>query len=735
MKKIVWMAALWLTAGCSSPDREMDRYVDRLMAEMTLREKIGQLNLCNAGDIYTGPSQTSGTGEQIRRGEVGGVLSLKQMSKIRELQEMAVNESRLGIPLLFCMDVIHGYETIFPIPLGLSCSWDLEGIERSARIAAEEASARGIALTFSPMADISRDARWGRMAEGSGEDAYLGSRIAEAMVRGYQGDDLSAENTIMACVKHFAFYGAPDAGRDYNTVDMSRVRMYNEYLDPYRAAVDAGAGSAMASFNVVDGVPATGNRWLLTDLLRGRMGFDGLIMSDYTAIPEMEAHGMGSAEDCTALAMNAGLDWDMVSECYLDHLENLAAQGRVDVKRIDEACRHVLEAKYRLGLFEDPFRYWRDKSDPVYCRTHRDFARKLASESFVLLKNDGVLPLEKRGRIALIGPAADNRREMSGTWSLAATPDRYASLVEGMRRAAGDRAEILCARGCDFTAGSEAGFDEAVRTASRADVIVVAMGEGVWMNGEASCRSRLELPAVQRRLLERLLALKKPLAMLYFMGRPVVMEWEQEHVPAILSVWSPGSEGADAISDVLFGDVNPSGKLTVTFPRNEGQIPIHYDALPTGRPLPDERNTQKYLSRYLDVSNTPLYPFGYGLSYTRYDYANPILSAPEMEPGGEIEVSVDVTNAGERDGDEIVQLYIRDRAASISRPVRQLKDFRRVHIPAGETVRVSFTLPAERLGFYDGEMNYIVEPGWFDVMIGPNSRDVAKLEFELLAGK
>ncbi|MDE5638045.1 MAG: beta-glucosidase BglX, partial [Alistipes sp.] len=601
-----------LTAAASS-DEKMDGYIDRLMAKMTLREKIGQLNLCGAGDVYTGPVVRSNIAERIRKGEVGGILSLKGVDYIRSIQEVAVKESRLGIPVIFGKDVIHGYETVFPIPLGVSCSWDLEAIERSARIAAVEASADGICWTYSPMVDICRDARWGRMSEGSGEDVFLGSRIAEAMVRGYQGDNTyRRRDQVMACVKHFALYGASDGGRDYNTADMSRLRMYNEYMPPYKAAIDAGVGSVMSAFNVVDGIPATGNRWLLTDLLRRDWGFDGFVVSDASSVVEMCAHGMGDTQQVAALAVNAGLDMDLGSEAFMRTLEKSVAEGRVSIEQIDQACRRVLEAKYKLGLFKNPYKYC-DVSRPakeVYTPEHRAFARRLATETFVLMKNDNrILPLRKEGKIALIGPFLTDCKEIQGTWSPSGATEKYTTILDAFRTATGDRAELLYARGCGFEdeadeeqirnylrdkgadfayrPGTPEDADEAVRIASEADVVVAFLGEHEMQSGESSSRSELTLAASQRALRERLLQTGKPVVLVYFMGRPVVMDWETEHVPAILNVWFPGSEAGDAIADVLFGDVNPSGKLTTSFPRSVGQIPIHYDELPTGRPLPE----------------------------------------------------------------------------------------------------------------------------------------------------
>ncbi len=742
-------------SAASSSDTKMDRFIDGLMSKMTLHEKIGQLNLCGAGDVYTGPVVRSNIAERIRKGEVGGILSLKGVSYIRSIQEVAVKESRLGIPVIFGKDVIHGYETVFPIPLGVSCSWDLEKIEKSARIAAIEASADGICWTYSPMVDICRDARWGRMSEGSGEDVFLGSRIAEAMVKGYQGDNTyRRKDEVMACVKHFALYGASDAGRDYNTADMSRLRMYNDY----KAAIDAGVGSVMSAFNVVDGIPATGNKWLLTELLRNDWGFDGFVVSDASSVQEMCAHGMGNTQEVAALAVNAGLDMDLGSEAFMRTLEKSVAEGRVSEEQINKACRRILEAKYKLGLFKDPYKYC-DVSRPdkeVYIQKHRDFARQLATETFVLMKNENqLLPLKKEGKVALIGPFLNDRKEIQGTWSPSGANEKYTTILEAFRKTVGEKVELLYARGCGFEDGANEeqiqnylrdkgkGFkwqpgtpeevDEAVSVAEQSDVIVAFLGEHEMMSGESSSRSKLTLPASQRALLERLLKTGKPVVLVYFMGRPVVMDWETEHVPAILNVWFPGSEAGDAIADVLFGDVNPSGKLTASFPRNVGQIPIHYDELPTGRPLAEGSKFVKFTSAYLDVPNTPLYPFGYGLSYTTYEYSPMTLSADRMTEQGNIQVSVTVKNTGDCDGDEIVQLYIRDLVGSVSRPLKQLKGFQRIHLKKGESKKVTFTLTSELLKFYNSELQYVCEPGDFEVMVGPDSQRVERRRFTLSA--
>ncbi len=734
--------------------RKMDKIVDDLMSRMTLEEKLGQLNLPVAGDIVTGgPAAASNLAGKIKAGEVGGLFNMKGVDKMRELQRVAVEESRLGIPIIFGMDVIHGYETIFPIPLALSCSWDMDAIERSARVAAVEASADGIAWTFSPMVDVSREPRWGRVSEGNGEDPYLGSEIARAMVRGYQGKNMERPDEIMACVKHFALYGAPEAGRDYNTVDMSRLRMYNEYFAPYRAAVDEGVGSVMSSFNVVDGVPATANKWLLTDVLRDQWGFDGFVVTDYASIAEMAPHGMGDLKSNSARALKAGTDMDMVADGFRGTLAESLKDGSVSQDDIDKAVRRVLEAKYKLGLFKDPYKYL----DPtraakeIYTDEHRREARETAAKTFVLLKNEGnILPLQKKGKIALIGPLANTAANMPGTWSVAADLQRYSPLLDGMKRAVGDKAEILYAKGSNLTRdpkieanatvfgremrdprSDEELLKEALEVAAQADVIVAAVGESSEFSGECASRSNLDLPDVQKELMEALLATGKPVVMLNFSGRPTVMTWESEHVPAILNVWFGGSEAADAISDVVFGDVNPSGKLTHTMPRNVGQIPIYYNHLNTGRPTTDDRWFAKYQSNYIDVLNSPLYPFGYGLSYTPFEYSDMTLSSTELPMDGTLTASVTVTNKGDREGDEVVQLYVRDLVGGISRPVKELKGFERITLKPGESRKVDFKITPEMLKFYNFDLEEVNEPGDYDVMIGPNSRDVKALRFTL----
>lgn len=754
MKKLLLLAALLLvSAGSMAQKKPMKEFVDDLMSRMTLKEKIGQLNLQVAGDITTGAVQDTEVAGRIAAGEMGGVFNLKGADKIRALQEIAVKKSRLGIPLIVGMDVIHGYETIFPIPLGLSCSWDLAAIERSARIAAREASADGINWTFSPMVDICVDQRWGRVAEGNGEDPWLGGLIGQAMVRGYQGD-YSRKDNIMACVKHFALYGAVEGGRDYNTVDMSRMRMYNQYLPPYKAAVEAGAGSIMSSFNIVDGVPATANRWLLTDVLRREWGFDGFVVTDYESVKEMLRHGVSAnIGDASAQALHAGTDMDMVSAGFLTTLERAVADGKVATEDIDAACRRILEAKYKLGLFANPYKYCDKKrrARDIFTAENRAEARAIAAETFVLLKNgsdgEAVLPLKKQGRIALVGPLADTRANLGGTWCVAYVPERFSTLREAMGRALDGRAELLYAQGCNLTADEalqtaaefgktiprgddKAMKAEALAVARQADVIVCAMGECSDMSGESSSRSSLEMPDVQRELLAELVKLGKPVVLLNFSGRATVLTWEQQHVDAIMNVWFGGSEAADAICDVVFGDKTPTGRLTVTMPRSTGQMPLYYNHLNTGRPVREGATRYyKYQSNYLDVRNDPLYPFGYGLTYTTFAYGELRLSSKTMARDGSLTVTVNVSNAGSREGTEVVQLYIRDLVASVSRPVKELKGFERITLRAGESRDVTFTVTPDMLKFYNGDCKYVLEAGDFEVMVGPNSRDVRRHRF------
>ncbi|MBV5313377.1 MAG: beta-glucosidase BglX [Prolixibacteraceae bacterium] len=735
-------------------DKQMNDLIDDLIGKMTLEEKLGQLNLPASGDITTGSVSSSNIAEKIKEGKVGGLFNIKSVEKIRAVQQIAMEQSRLKIPLIFGMDVIHGYQTLFPIPLGMSCSWDMELIEKSARLAAQEASADGICWTFSPMVDIARDPRWGRVSEGSGEDAYLGSQIARAMVKGYQGDDLSKNNTILACVKHFALYGAAEAGRDYNTTDMSRIRMYNEYLPPYKAALEAGAGSVMASFNEIDGIPATANKWLLTDLLRQKWGFNGFVVTDYTGILEMVDHGLGNLKEVSTLALKAGVDMDMVSDGLPGTLKQALDEGKITQQEIDQACRRILEAKYKLGLFEDPYRYCdvnRAKNE-IFTPENRQVAREVAAQTFVLLKNDNqTLPLQHTKTIALIGPLADNRENMPGTWSVAGDFSKSVSLLDGLKNALGNETNILYAMGTNVVRNPELDarisifgkptkwdkrsqkemIAEAVAAAKKSDVVVAAVGESSEMSGEASSRSDISLPENQKELLEALLATGKPLVMVLFTGRPLTISWEKANVPAILNVWFAGTEAGNAIADVLLGKVNPSGKLSATFPQNVGQIPIFYNHKNTGRPLAEGKWFTKFRSNYLDIPNEPLFPFGFGLSYSTFDYKNLKLSDSSLTAEGQIKVSVDVTNSGNYDGAEVVQLYIRDMVGSVTRPVKELKGFQKIFLKKGETRTIEFTLTEKDLLFYNSELKFVSEPGDFKVFVGTSSASTLEAGFVL----
>ena len=748
MKRIRIIVFLLLSVYVAkAQDMKMTAFINDLMSKMSVDEKIGQLNLTTSGGFVTGAAVNENVQQKIRAGQIGGILNSFSIASMRTMQDLAVKESPNHIPILYGMDVIHGFRTIFPIPLAMSCSWDVVRIEQSARIAAREATSNGICWTYSPMVDIARDARWGRIAEGSGEDPWLGSQIARALVKGYQGDDLSKNNTMMACVKHFALYGAAEAGRDYNTVDMSRVTMYNDYLPPYKAAFDAGAGSAMTSFNVVDAVPATGNRWLLTDLLRNQWGFDGFVVTDYTAINEMINHGMGDLQEVSALALQAGTDMDMVGEGYLTTLKKSLAEGKISLQDIDLACKRVLEAKYKLGLFEDPYRYMdenRAKTEVLTAENIRA-ARELAARSMVLLKNDKqLLPLKKSGTIALIGPLADAKAEMLGTWAMGGDPKTISSVLDGMKNVGGSDVKILYAKGSEYTddpllikaanafgmPGQKAAKEvkkspdqlikEAVETAGKSDVVVAVLGEPAGWSGEASSRSDISIPAVQQNLLKALLATGKPVVLVLVNGRPLTLTWEDANVSSILEAWAGGSEAGNAIADVVFGNYNPAGRLTTTFPRSVGQIPLYYNHKNTGRPF--DANS-KFTSKYLDQSNEPLYPFGYGLSYTTFTYSDVKLNKTALKGDETLTATVTVTNTGKYAGEEVVELYIQDPVASISMPVKELKNFRKIMLQPGEKKEVTIEITTADLKFYNSELKYDWESGDFVVFAGPNSRD------------
>ncbi len=763
MKKIaIW--ALVLSAFGSAliihkkefpADREMDDFIGRLLGQMTVQEKIGQLNLITPRDgsffcAVVAPEDEA----KIVAGQVGGLTGVMGPGKVRKAQELAVNQSRMKIPLLFGFDVIHGYKTAFPIPLGLSCSWDMELIEKTARIAAVEATADGLCWNFSPMVDIARDPRWGRVAEGAGEDPYLGSQVAKAMVRGYQGNDLSRPDTLLATVKHFALYGAAEAGREYNTVDMSRQRMFNVYLPPYKAAVDAGAGCVMSSFNEVEGIPASGNRWLLTEVLRSEWGFRGFVVSDYTSVTEMTAHGLGDSQAVSAMALKAGLDMEIIGEGFLTTLEKSLQENKITEQDISRACRRILEAKYKLGLFDDPYRYV-DASRPgkeILTAAARQVSREAAGRSFVLLKNERhVLPLKKSGTVALIGPLANDQNNMLGPWAFSADPQTAIPVLEGLKTAAGGEVEIIYAKGANITDDPEMArkanvfglrvelddrspedmIEDALAAASKADVVVAIVGEASEMSGESSSRSDITLPGSQKKLVTALARTGKPLVLVIISGRPLALTEENDRAAAILQAWHPGLEAGNAVADVLYGRCNPSGKLTLTFPRNAGQIPIYYSQKNTGRPAAGEVY-KKNESNYLDVPNTPLFPFGHGLSYSTFEYRNLTLSKTSITEQEELEISVEVSNTGNYDGEEVVQLYVRDLVGSVTRPLKELKGFRKVVIGKGETKKVTFALTAEDLAFYRYDLSYRAEPGQFMVFIGGNSETTLAKEFRLV---
>lgn len=747
----------------------MSQFVDQLMAKMTLQEKIGQLNLMVAGNITTGSVQSSQVGSDIAQGNMGGVFNIKGLDKIKALQDIAIKKSRLGIPLLVGMDVIHGYETMFPIPLALSCSWDTEAMKKVGEVSAKEASADGINWTFSPMVDVALDARWGRIAEGNGEDPYLSGVMGAALTQGYQGVDMRTDeilraNRIMACLKHFALYGAVESGKEYNTVDMSKIRMMNQYLPPYEAVVKAGVGSVMSSFNLIDYIPATANKWMMTDVLRKQWGFKGLLVTDYESIKEMLKRGTAAdLKEASEQALKAGTDMDMCSSAFVKHLAQSVEEGKVSEEDINTACRRILEAKYKLGLFSDPYRYCNAKRSrsEIYTQENRKVARNIATETFVLLKNEGnLLPLKKEGKIALIGPLADTRNNIAGTWSVAQTPDKYTTIKEAMENALRGKATLLYTQGSNIWRNRELQKNgefgnpiswgdetkmkaEALQVAKDADVIICAMGESADMTGECGSRTNLEMPDVQHELLAELVKMGKPVVLLNFAGRPTVLSWEQQHVSAIMNVWFGGSEVGDALCDVLFGDKVPSGKLTASMPKTTGQEPLYYNHQNTGRPVADDNmRFAKFASNCLDVSNGPLYPFGYGLSYTTFDYSNFKITSQEAGINGnqeatkwldgkKITATITVKNTGARDADEVVQLYIRDLVASISRPVKELKGFQRIHLAAGESKEVSFDITPNMLKFYNAELKHVIEPGDFQIMVGTNSKEVKTLKFRV----
>lgn len=734
----------------NTADAKMNQFITALMQKMTLEEKIGQLNLPSVGFDVTGPILSQGVEEKIKKGLVGGVFNTYTPVAVKKLQELAVNETRLKIPLLFGYDVIHGHRTIFPIPLGLSASWDMQLIERTARAAALEASADGLNWTFSPMVDIARDPRWGRVSEGSGEDVYLGSLIAKAMVKGYQGENFKGNNTILACVKHFALYGAGEGGRDYNTVDMSRIRMFQEYLPPYKAAVNAGAATVMASFNEIDGVPATGNKWLITELLRKSWGFKGLVVSDYTGINEMVNHGVGDEKKVGELALNAGTDMDMVGEIFLRYTASSVKTGKITQAQVDAACRRILEAKYRLGLFEDPYKFVSEEraKNEIMSSDKIALSKEAAIKSMVLLKNaNQALPLSASKKIAFVGPHVKGQRDLIGNWSGAGDWKKAVTVWSALETSYGAD-KFLYAKGCNMlddtglikklnphdaqivadTKSPQQLIDEAVQVAQQSDVVVAVLGETFGMSGEAASRSMIGLPDNQLELLKALKKTGKPIVLVLINGRPLTLSWEDENVDAILEAWFPGTSAGSAIADVLFGKANPSGRLSMSFPRNTGQIPVYYNQKNTGRPF--DQN-QKYTSKYLDVPNTPLYPFGYGLSYSSFEYGDIKLSSNTIIATQKLKASITVSNRGNFDGDEVVQLYIQDMVGSVTRPVKELKNFKKVSIKKGESLEVSFEVSVEDLKFYNTDLKWVAEPGDFKLFIGPNSRDLKEAKFKM----
>ena len=741
--------AVCLVAGCTAKS-PMDRYIDDLMGRMTLEQKMGQLNLHSVSGSLTGMklSDDDANLQAVREGKMGALYGSGDVLYLRLMQEEAL-KSGAGIPLMFGQDVIHGMQTIFPIPLAQSTSWNMDLIERTASIAATEASASGINWVYSPMVDICRDARWGRIAEGAGEDPYLGGEVAKAYVRGYQGPDNSLDDHhVMVCVKHYALYGGAEAGRDYNSVFLSRQEALNGYMRPYQQAAFAGAGSYMSSFNEFEGIPASMNHYLLTELLRDTWGFDGFIVSDYTSISEQIAHGIGDLQEVSARSLQAGLDMDMNADGYVGTLEQSLKEGRIKEADIDRACRRILEAKYKLGLFEDPFKYLNPaRESELYTAEHRAAAREVARECQVLLKNDGVLPLSKNARVAVVGPLAKDPDALAGCWSAGSHKGECVTLYDGIAEVArasyaegswlflSKEQEEAVRYGMirSFVPGfvgspihsvpQERLIAEAVAKAREADVIVACVGETDSMNGEAASRTDISLPDAQRQLLKALKATGKPVVMVLVTGRPLALVEEDATMNAILNVWSPGSEGGHAVADVLFGDYNPSAKLTTSFPRAVGQLPLYYNHKNTGRPQPDYDPFKKFVSAYLDELNGPLYPFGYGLSYTTFSYSEPTLRAAEMPLDGTVTASVTVTNTGARDGYETVQLYIHDVYATSTRPVKELKGFKKMFIPAGQSVTVEFPISAEDLSYYNHELQWVCEPGDFEIMTGPNSRD------------
>lgn len=744
--KATWclITALYFLSNGVYADPEIDKKVDALLAKMTLEEKIGQMNQYNGFWDATGPQPQAGDSKKkfddLRAGLVGSVLNVKGYQHVQEFQKVAVEESRLGIPLIFGLDVIHGHKTQFPIPLAEAASWDMQAIETSARIAAVESSAQGINWTFAPMVDVSQDARWGRVAEGAGEDPYLGSEIAIARVKGFQGDDLSAEDTIAACVKHFAGYGFSEAGRDYNRVDVSPYTLFNTILPPFKAAVDAGARTFMNSFNTLNGVPATASVFLQRDILKGDWGFDGFVVSDWASIQEMVPHGYArDLKHAAELAVTAGSDMDMEGYAYISHLKELVKDKKVDEALIDDSVRRILRVKYELGLFDDPYKYVsKTREEKLLLHdTHLHASRDVARRSIVLLKNEKqLLPLSKKQKgIVVIGALANDKNSPLGTWRISSDDNSAVSLLEGMKQY---NANIHYSKGANVSIGKEtfadpitinesdrSGFDEAVTLAKGAEVVVMMLGEHGYQSGEGRSRTALDLPGLQQALLEEVYKVNKNIVLLVASGRPLALTWAHNHIPAIVATWQLGSESGNAIADVVFGEYNPSGKLPMSFPRSVGQVPITYRIFSTGRPEP---KPVVFWSHYIDESNEPLYPFGHGLSYTTFDYSSLNVSYTNNQ---QLQVQVEVTNSGRREGEEVVQLYIRDRVASIVRPVKELKGFKKLSFAPGEKRLVSFSLATRDLGFFNAEGQFLFEPGTFDIFVGGSSYTQLKTSVEL----
>ena len=742
MKKLLSLvfATILLLPACRQQsvdpqEARWDQKADSVLKLMTLEEKIGQMVLYTSDWDVTGPTLRQGYLEDIRKGHCGNIFNAHTAAYTRKLQKIAVEESRLGIPLLFGYDVIHGHKTIFPISLGESASWDMAAIEKSARVSAIEAAASGINWTFAPMVDISVDPRWGRVSEGAGEDPFLGSKIATARVRGFQGpdNDLSDTLTILACVKHFAAYGAPQGGRDYNTVDMSERVFLDTYLPPYKAAIDAGVMSVMSSFNEYDGVPATGSRYLLTDLLRDELGFKGLVVTDYTSINEMVHHGVAKDDaEAGLLAVNAGVDMDMQGEVYFKYLKKQVEEGLVKESQIDDAVHRILKIKFKLGLFDDPYRYCNeDREKRLVCAPeHLEAALDVAKKSMVLLKNDNqALPLKKGEKIAVIGELATSTRDLLGSWKAAGDWNFMHSVLDEIKAYNGE-SNVMYAEGCKKTGDDRSGFVKALGISLFADKIVMVIGEDWEWSGEAASRTSIKVPGVQTELLERLSKLNKPVIVVLMNGRPLDLTRENELADAMLEAWYPGTMGGKAVTQVLFGEYNPSGKLTMSFPMNVGQVPLYYYAKNTGRPiyLPND----KYKSKYIDSPNDPLFPFGYGLSYTSFVYSDIKLSASELTEKGSIKATVAVTNNGGHEGEEVVQCYVRDLVGSVTRPLKELKGFEKIALKAGESKTVTFEITPDMLAFHRLDMTYGTEPGDYQVFIGGNSRDVKTTNFKLM---